>query len=398
MGHAKQLGIEQDEQGWDYTEGFVCTECVDDEALVAILAAHEDNDQECSYCGRRPAAKLNILIGAFVDGLRNEYGDADNEGVGWDGREGGYQWTTLTTYDVVAEFAYVLTGERLFEDLLGAIHDRAWVEKDFAWRRRDEVLNEAWDRFCYAVKYETRYVLWLLNTDDEEDASTGEVPPARILSEVGELIERLDGMLRPLRAGEGFWRARAHKARERVGNAKDLGTVPRARAKQANRMSPAGIPMFYGSQDPATAIEEVAYGAKRKHITAGRFVTSRECTVVDFTALPPVPSVFDPELGSMHRFVSFLHRFRDQLSEPLGNGVDQIEYVPTQIVTEYLLRVFGHGSAVHGLLYNSALDGKLCAVLDVTNDCCVEQGPDWKGSDDLRLGLDPGSIETRRTV
>jgi HEPN/RES N-terminal domain 1 len=84
--------IEQQEQGWDFTDKSVCARCIDDDALKTVLTAAEDADQSYDFCDRRPAAPLDVLLGAFVNGLRNGYGDADEEGVSWDGREGGYQW------------------------------------------------------------------------------------------------------------------------------------------------------------------------------------------------------------------------------------------------------------------------------------------------------------------
>ncbi len=246
----------------------------------------------------RPSSPLDTLLEAFANGLKNEYRDADDEGVSWDGREGGYQWArTWDTYDLVADFGDVLIGEGLLGTVQDAMHEVTWVEKNFAERRRDVVLNESWNRFCEAVKYETRYMLSLRKDHDEKQMlGAGEVPPALILDEVGRLIEQLD-VLRTLPEGYQLWRARTHDASGIPPTAAELGTAPREHSKQANRMSPAGISMFYGAEDLATAIQEVAIRTNDDWVTAGLFETSKVSTVVDFTALPPVPSMFDPEWG-----------------------------------------------------------------------------------------------------
>ncbi len=98
----------------------------------------------------------------------------------------------------------------------------------------------------------------------------------------------------------------------------------------------------------------------------------------------------------MRRFLLFLHRFRDQLSAPARSTYEQIDYVPTQIVTEYLLRVFGNGEFVDGLLYASAITGRVSAVLDVPASRCVEQAPGWEVGAELRLGLVKGSVQMRK--
>lgn len=134
-----------------------------------------------------------------------------------------------------------------------------------------------------------------VNSSPPEAQRTGEVPPALVLQEVGHLLERLGVCLRILPPGFGLWRARMHPEGEVLATASDLGTASREHAKQANRMSPAGIPMFYGAIERDAAIREVAVRSENKLATSGRFETSRPCIVVDFTRLPETPSMFDPE-------------------------------------------------------------------------------------------------------
>ncbi|UQA95890.1 hypothetical protein [Streptomyces halobius] len=51
-----------------------------------------------------------------------------------------------------------------------------------------------------------------------------------------------------------------------------------------------------------------------------------------------MPSMLGRERAHRHQPLLFLHKFADQLSEPARVMYEQIDYVPTQIVTEYLLR------------------------------------------------------------
>jgi hypothetical protein len=89
MGRAKERLLQEAAQGWSFTDQHVCTSCVDDYALQGAIGAAEDPEATCDFCGRTPAAELDVLLKAFVNGLRNEYGDADDESVCYDGREGG---------------------------------------------------------------------------------------------------------------------------------------------------------------------------------------------------------------------------------------------------------------------------------------------------------------------
>jgi hypothetical protein len=68
-------------------------------------------------------------------------------------------------------------------------------------------------------------------------------------------------------------------------------------------------------------------------------------------------SMFDPERDRLRRPLLFLHKLVAQLSRPARVTHEQIDYVPTQVDTEYLLRIFAKGKLVVGLLYASALTG-----------------------------------------
>ena len=205
----------------------------------------------------------------------------------------------------------MLTADGLVDAVQQAAIQRTWVERDFVTRRRDTVLLESWHIFCDAVKFTSRYVFWLRDTPGERGA--GEIEPADILQHIGELIDRLQ-LVTVLPGQSNVWRSQAHGLDPIPHTASRLGTVPKDRARIGNRMSPPGIPLFYGADDPTTAIREVANGSDAEHVTTAKFHLSTEATVVDFTLLPPVPSLFDPSQGHLRRQLIFLNSFVDQLS------------------------------------------------------------------------------------
>ncbi|MFK4687234.1 HEPN-associated N-terminal domain-containing protein [Streptomyces pristinaespiralis] len=397
MGLYKRMLEEQDDQGWCFTDQYVCTGCVNDDVLEAVLSAAENDEDACSFCGQSPAAELDVLLETFVAAIHTEYRSADDEGVSWDGREGGYQWTILDTWEVVEDCggSDVLVGEGLLDAVCDAIIDQPWVPVDFIAPRRDEALRDGWARFCEQVQYRTRYVFWLRETE-EEWLGAGEVSASRILDHVGDLINRL-GLVKELPVGTRLWRALTHNEPQVDWNARRLGTAPREHARQANRMSPAGIPMFYGAVDAETAVQETALRSEESWATAAVFETSAPCTVVDFIDLPPVPSLYDLDRAADRRPLIFLRDFTAQLTKPARSAYEQIDYVPTQVVTEYLLHVFRPQAPVSGLLYTSSLTGAMAAVLDVPNERCVDRGTEALGQRDSSLSLVLDSA-SRRTV
>lgn len=383
--------IQEDEQGWSSTDRWVCTECVSDYALRAAIEAAAEQRATCSFCGSLPAAPLDSLMEVFVSGIRTEFDDAVSV-LFYDGREGGFQGPVIETWDLLDDVGDVLVGPGLLEAVRGSMHDRAWVDTYFVHPSEDEALSWSWGRFRHAVLHETRYVFWLRQDEDEEELrSSGEIPTAKILQELGRLVGDLD-LLRVLDAGSRFCRARAHKIGDKCRDAKELGTVPINKAGRSSRMSPAGIPMFYGAEDTDTALLEVAAATNKPIASFGWFETSRPCTVVDFTNLPTVPSMFDLARTAERHGLMFLHAFVRELTQRPRHDFAEVDYVPTQIVTEYLLKVYLGGETVEGLLYPSSLTGRACVVLDVENARCVELSDGWQEAEVLLLGLDRKSI------
>lgn len=388
MGGAKAAQDEQDERGWASADAFVCQQCVSEDALCAALSAREEPRKECSFCGNLPATPLDVLLEHFVAGLRNAYDYAKDE-LFWDGREGGYQGDTLNTWDVVDQFADVFVGDGLLGAVRDQIQDEIWVAKDWAIPAVEERLRKSWDRFCHQVKYETRYVIWRQPVDRSRRDPT-DIDPNRVLDAVGDLVRLYpEHLITEIDPTTQLWRARVHDAGEDVGSAKKLGTTPVCKS-QSNRMSPAGIPMFYGALDPNTATAEATQGTSRTHVTVGAFNVTGSASLLDLTNLKPAPSIFSPDGAERGQWL-FLHRFEQTLRAKASHR--EIDYVPTQIVTEYFLRIFEGGGAFDGIQYRSdVLSGRSCVVLDLRNDACVDPPADPPDAADLRVVLDPSTL------
>jgi hypothetical protein len=123
-------------------------------------------------------------------------------------------------------------------------------------------------------------------------------------------------------------------------------------------MSPPGIPMFYGANDPVTALHETWQGAGR-YVT-GCFELTRSILILDLTDVPPVPSLFEPVSDTAERNpryeLMFLHDFVRQVSAPIDRQeLAHIDYVPTQVVAEFF-RTFPlpDGRRLDGIRYTSA--------------------------------------------
>jgi hypothetical protein len=106
-----------------------------------------------------------------------------------------------------------------------------------------------------------------------------------------------------------------------------------------NRMNPAGVPMFYGALDRNTAIVEVRSNQPTA-ASIGEFELLHEIRVVDLTALPPARGIFANGARYEKAAIGFLHQFMEDATLPIErDGREHIEYVPTQIVTEYFRHI-----------------------------------------------------------
>src|SRR5262249_20798669 len=159
--------------------------------------------------------------------------------------------------------------------------------------------------------------------------------------------------------GTRIYRVRLHSASSPPPNTiGELGPPPREMTLFSNRMSPAGVSMFYGAFDEATALKETRSRKTRRRMvaTVATFRLVEDGPVLDLTGLPDVPSVF---AGDWERrpSLAFLHDFVADLTAKIKkDGREHIEYVPSQVVTEYVRHRFTAqtGVSVRGIRYPSA--------------------------------------------
>ncbi|MCF2527682.1 HEPN-associated N-terminal domain-containing protein [Yinghuangia soli] len=373
---------------------FVCVRCVGDPGLAAVLRKAVVPGVRCSFCGRVDAAALEVLVAAFTEGVRRDYRDAANGEAGATRSADAHGTADL----LAGPFAGALTGPGLSGAVVRALGNHAWVRRDAGAVPRDVALMSSWQSFSHIVRHRIRYVFWKRTAvADAEVLRAGEIPPALILREIGAIIADL-GLVRTLAPDEPLWRARVHPAGADVGSAAALGTLPVGLSTRSNRMNPAGIPMFYAADSADTAYQEaVGERGAGTEMTLGAFRVSRPARIVDFTDLPPVPSPFDPQQGHLRRCVAFLHDFVADLGQEVSPRYVEIDYVPTQVVTEFLLHAWDPGQRIDGLAYRSVRTGGVCVVLDVGAEDCVAPddarlaGPEADGGR-LRLVLDPETV------
>lgn len=153
--------------------------------------------------------------------------------------------------------------------------------------------------------------------------------------------------------------------------------------------------MFYGASDEETAIKEVCNNVP--YVTVAPWETLREFKILDLTNLPPLPSLFDERQHYLRHSIFFLDAFANDVSKSIDkDGREHIEYIPTQIVTEYFRHIFldKENEHIKGIIYRSSRrrNGKSC-VLFFTNDDCTQDNIDDENSTEKWLMLLTKSVK-----
>ena len=345
----------------DDAQQYVAAECFSDEALQEIVRANLTSTS-CSFSGLKDstpvAAPLEVVVAHIRKCLSHHYEDAAN-GVGWE--EGEYLGaTTWDTVELVQE--EVELGSHISDDLHYAIAEalpqQHWSYIDPYGPRDGDVMKWSWQAFSETVKHVRRYffVEHLKPTDSRSET----VSPIELLKEVTRGCREF-GLVREYPAGQKYFRCRSRKRGEKFSNPRDMGSPPSDYASQS-RMSPAGVPMFYGALDKKTAVAETLTKPGRHAIA--RFITTRSIELLDLRNRPYV-SIFDLQKGHLTEWCQFMKDFIADFQKPVAHdGKEHFEYVPTQVVTEYLRSAFSAAESLDGVIYSSVKNkGGQCVVL-----------------------------------
>jgi len=352
----------------------VCEGCIGNYPLQELIN-REAVETKCDYCGavsdgEPVAAPISELMPRIWEGLQTEWADPGDEGLPWDSEEGRYILPVHDSYDLLEMFIDT-NSEELLRDLADRLGDREWCQQNAARLTKEEEWYLDWENFSDQLKHHTRYVFYRV------DPTPGDIfEPARspheILDTIGELVIDQD-LLRTVAVGTTIVRARHHGADKQFSSVEELGPPPSDTARYSNRMSPAGIPMFYGSRREDTALNEVEGD---DFATVADFLTLQPFKVLDLTRIPSVPSIFDENRNHLRPAIKFLGSFSEDLSKRIEkDGREHIEYVPTQVATEYFRRVFrdGDNEPLRGIVYESSRhEGGVSWVLFFEREDCTQ--------------------------
>ncbi|MDP2496182.1 RES family NAD+ phosphorylase [Shimia thalassica] len=220
----------------------------------------------------------------------------------------------------------------------------------------DEHRSQKWEDFCGRIVSEQRFF------NDRAQQTLSEIfDGLQLLRD-----DRNEPAIHTLEPGKlTIFRARRannSKSQETISSnvAQELGPPPPS-LRMPGRMNPSGIPSFYGAFDLDTALAELR-PAVGETIMAAQFEFVRPVVVLDTTKFERPPKALNIFAKTHNKRLSlwgFMAEFMNEISQPCLPGDEHLDYIPTQVVAEYLVHLhrfkhMGQEKTVEGIIFRSA--------------------------------------------
>ena len=371
MGWVKNKMMEMQDNGdWpsrDLADKYVCTCHFRDKYLNGIIESHGEQGT-CSYCGKQHTVcdmytlceqivwKIGLYFNPLDDAglyLANGFYDDEQEVIPGFKRIGEYVVPDgLTYYNSVEGLMdgldLITDDDNLNEDIKSCFSTEQWISSDIYDEDRSVKYANQWDRFVDTVKHLSRFT-FLATPEFKNIIQEKEGHSDDILSVLRDLIIE-QGLVKTLAKGTKLYRARKVDDVRAEYGFNDI-TSPPDNLAFPNRMSPAGISMFYASFEKDTATNECV-GGDSTGLIVGTFETVNDLRVIDLTTIPE--QSFWVENWQENQF---LHHFNENITKRVDpKDTNHLQYTPTQVFTEFLRYMFrdANGEQVDGLVYGSS--------------------------------------------
>lgn len=342
----------------NYSYEFICPNCIENQDLKKYVQDNSDeNSQErCFLCKRKgiPLLSLGELLAYIRICICKNYQKAIEE-LYYDSKEGGYQGPRTDAYDLTEELLggecqriQELVSEEVLEG--GKMGSELWTPINSSNYVKEDLMHYSWERFEQIIRYKYRYTFLALESYSKEKTEIFAQSPVDTLKMLEDLIKNLN-LFYTLSKGSVLYRARA--------SAVPLTQVqevcaPTINLAKDNRMSPRGIPMFYCSTSEEVAAREIKCATNESKYLA-TFTVLKDLTLLDLTQVPQEYSIFS-KYEERNPGIRFFNSFITEISKPVSNEENFIEYIPTQILSEYF-RYFirtPQGKPIDGIRYSSS--------------------------------------------
>jgi RES domain-containing protein len=373
---------------------LVCADHFNEEPFKNVIN-EKGKIKRCSYCSKkRKVLSLEELMFRIMKTVRFFYTDPANF-MPYDSSEGGYH-DQSNIYDATEVIFEHLELDVSSNDLQADIEDSvdisaAWSDENKYGDDPADYLLFEWEEFKEIIKHKARYLFFDAVQQSSYSKGNARKNAYGILNALGEKVLKYN-FLQTLSTNTPLFRCRQHKPTEPISQKEELCAPEIKHVIYPNRMSPSGISMFYAASELKTAeLETIDLHSKEKSCcTSGIFMTKSDLNVIDFSILPDLVDKWDADRLEDYYPIRFMHSFVKDITKPVKkDGYEHIEYVPTQVITEYFRYSF---VAIHKLKKN--IDGIIFPSSKNRNKRSIVLFMDHEQSLQ-RLAFLDGSIKTK---
>lgn len=347
---------------------FVCSCHFEDENLRQHIERIGDIGT-CSFCGKEAKViDFADFIGHVKDVVYRYFGTLDEENIPlelfhenshgfglveeimFEGEQTPHinLLRSLSSSSLLHELD-LITDNDLLNEAIESYFDmgQEWIRHNPMSFTEGQWVSYYWKSFCDTIKSRRHFTIdeYEFEGDYYGDTLSYKDVINRIFSAIKDAQ-----MCITLPQGTRLYRSRPFDKKPQILEFNDLTSAPNEYAKQ-NRMSPAGISMFYSSLQAKTNLAEL--GQTEGVIVTGRFTLKKDVRILDLTNLPSLSYWGKGDIGEME----FLHEFSKEVSRPIDQDDRiHIEYLPTQAFTEYIRYRFKdhNGTSLDGIMFNSS--------------------------------------------
>jgi len=353
---------------------MICNQCFEDEKIQKYIISHgkKANDGYKCICGaesnyeyeefiyllnKQKLAEKLIEIIKKLHVHENEHGMGGSARSYVEDEEDPFKFASLSDledvcYDYFGDnlIADFIVENKLYVDISDGDYDyfeskyyKVWKDRCFFENdEENEYSLSKWQKFCENVKHKARYF-------DHEGFSVSET-----LEDFNDFFEQITSF----DLNENIFRARKinnDKDREDIDldPNKELGSVPVEFAKN-NRFSPIGISYGYFAYEKDTALKEIR-ATVSDEVAIGEFNLNSELKVIDFRTITMSErflNYFDDDFNEKFYCIShFIYEFIADISKPVSDDKQLLEYIPTQIMSEYIW-----SKGYDGFLFDSSVN------------------------------------------
>ncbi|WOO35807.1 RES domain-containing protein [Anaerocolumna sp. AGMB13020] len=363
-----------------------CIKCFDEIEIQSFIK-ELDKISDCDYCGSKQIYCGSLEdVGNFIrEGIERAY-EAVYIGTGsmYDSETKSYtnegdNIASILKWDLCI-FSDNLNSEQtdcLCDDLISnsgpslrAIQKGAdnWivnqnlVVKDALYGYETTAQHNYWEEFKESCKHFNRFF----------DLGGRRSSRAKILSSLDDIFT---SMKITLPKGTQVYRGR----RFEIPNGKTLSDIdllkeispPPPNSARNSRMSPAGISYTYLASNIDTCLAEI-HVQSNDNALIGEFVTKKVLKILDLssTSTYTVNSCFSPAYDHSQNWIGdFVNHFKNEISAPISEDEQALEYVATQLLAEYIRKNRYDGIRFRSSLNASGLNYVLfCSVnRDITH-------------------------------